>query len=273
MFDGAWTFRNLEGEQRHGPRHLRRAPDARRLQGNELVLNFAGQRRAAGGGPPRRAAARTSSRSGTTCGRAASVDLTAEVRYLSEREEVQRRRAGRAATREHVDRAGPLPLSPRPAPRRPGLSRRPRHLRALQGRARAGQGRRPRATAISSPTGGGTSTSPKLVGRSAPRRPRVDPGPARTAAKSRGRAESHRRRSTSAAASTWSGPAGRASRCARAGTCGSACSSRASSAAAFSSRTSTARCRCWAASTGSNCSRAANWPSIRSTTRTASSPR
>ena len=62
----------------------------------------------------------------------------------------------------HVDRAGALPLSPRPAPRRAGLPRRARHLRALQGRARTRSRSPPRATAISSPTGGGACTSTSL---------------------------------------------------------------------------------------------------------------
>ena len=158
MFDGNWTFRNLEGSNDKA-RVTCEGQLTPGLQGNELVLNFDGQRRAAGRGPPRRAepahpaglARPAAPRRGRPDGRG---PLPAGA------EEVQRGRAGQAATRERLDRARPLPLSPRPSPRRARLPRRARHLRALQGRARIGQGFQPKAIAISCPTGGGTSTSP-----------------------------------------------------------------------------------------------------------------
>ena len=169
------------------------------------------------------------------------VDLTAEVRYLSEQKKFSVGVRAQPQPAKRLDRAGAFPLSPRPSPRRarstatgtsPSSTARPSTDRSRSP---------PRATAISCPTGGGTSTSPACRPIGSVDRPRVDPGPARTAAESRGRAESHRpdqppRQLRPRA----DGPAGRAAPLALGRAAGLA-AVEPPAAAASSSRTSTAR--------------------------------
>ena len=255
MIDGVVDVARPRGEQRHGPGSCEGSlcPG---LQGNELVLNLVGKdvplseelrdapepAHPAGLGRP--AAARRDRSDG-------------RGPLLAGAEEVQRRRAGRAATRERVDRAGAISLPHRPASGRAPLSRRNVAFRVdqVQGRARRGQISATRALRFLARRAAGPCTS-TTVGRSAPRRPRPGPCPAGAAEEGGRRAQSHRLdQSPRQFRPGADRPAGRAAAIEVERAAGAAAEPASSCGGLPLENVCTAKCRLRANSTGSTCSR------------------
>ncbi len=169
------------------------------------------------------------------------VDLTAEIRYLSEQKTfsigVRRSRNARTPRSSRCD----FLIASTTCKAFSSTATATSPSRAA--RASTAWSRSPaRATAISRPTGGGTCTSPgcRPIGSGRPR-PRVDPSPAGTVAESRDRTEPHRPDQPLRQLGLGADRAAGRAAAMRAGMGGSTCSSRICSAVAFPSRTCMAK--------------------------------
>ena len=126
MFDDNWTFRNLEGcnDQARITCEGHLTPG---LQGNELVLKLTG-RDVALKDDLRDALSPHIQQVWRDIRPRGVVDLSAEIRYLSESNKFSVSVNAQTAAAKHFDRAGPFPLSARPARRHVTLSRRAGHV-------------------------------------------------------------------------------------------------------------------------------------------------
>ena len=170
MFDGNWTFRDLEGSNDTARVTVRRPPDAR-FRGQRTGAELRGPGRAAERRPPRRLGPSPHIQQVWYDLRPRGVvDLNGRGPLLAGAEEVQRRACRPQPQREtasiepvhfpyRLDRLARRTRLPRRA-RRPASTSRPNTERSRWPR---------RALAISSPTDGGTSHFDASVGRPAPR--------------------------------------------------------------------------------------------------------